>query len=291
MEQNFLAGLEADFRALGLAEGQTVLARGACSLLGIPPEIGDSAAYAFEALSRVVGPEGTICALAFTPLTPVWSKSRSAPFDRQTRTQSGRFPQYMIDREDVARSAHPTNSWVAWGKHADQIIAGHDHTARPFEPIDALLDLDAEVVAWGSVASGPGVSTVHRVQEELGIDLSSPIKGLLGSKHVDDAGEEIWFSRPHTPGCSLGFGKLYKDYMAVGAMRCGPVGAAPSFAISARAAVEVDRAMIGSDPTSVLCDDAGCLVCGTRYYNLARLPVFTPSVLLRLLTGKLRLDP
>jgi aminoglycoside 3-N-acetyltransferase len=291
VDQDIIEKLEVDFRALGLAEGQTVLARGACSLLGIPRETGNSAAYAFEALSRVVGPEGAICALAFTPLTPVWAKSRSVPFERLSRTQSGRFPQHMVERQDVVRSTHPTNSWVAFGKHADRIIAGHDHTARPFLPIDALLELDAQVVAWGSVASGPGVSTVHRVQEELGIDLQSPIKGLLGSKYFNDAGEEIWFSRPHTPGCSLGFGKLYKDYMAVGAMRCGQVGAAPSFAISARAAMEVDRAMIGSDPTSVLCDDDGCLVCGTRYYNFARLPVFIPSVLLRLLTGKLRLDP
>jgi aminoglycoside 3-N-acetyltransferase len=258
-------------RSLGLTNGDVVLVRAAARSLTPDRTHGSPAGVLLKAIREAIGPRGTIVALAFSRQNPAWKKPRDYTFTRSARTNAGAVPQIMLDCASAVRSAHPVNSFVADGPLAHRIVHSHGPQSTCFHPMRALIDLNAKMLLVGCVASSPGFSTVHLAQEDLGLAVKSLLSGLAGAYYYENGGRR-WFSRRDIPGCSMGFAKAYPAYGA--ALKTGFVVEARSALIDAAAAYAVERRMLEQDPTSLLCDNPGCLWCGTRTYALSRWPRF-----------------
>jgi Aminoglycoside N3''-acetyltransferase len=224
-------------RQLGLERGDTVLVRTALKSIGVKSE--NPAIALIQALLDVLGPDGTIVGLAFN--TDSWFPRlhKKNVINLQTEPYTGGFAKSLVNWPGFLRSMHPTNSFVALGGSARKIVDGHDENATCFFPIEQLLKLDGKMALIGCVNTSPGFSTVHLVQEKLGIATQSLLKGLQGTYFEKD-GEIKLFKRKDFPGCSMGFSKFYSHYICEEKLRVGYVGNAYSILIGARDAFDIE---------------------------------------------------
>lgn len=264
--------LARDLRQLGLREGDTVLLRAAVRALG--PAEGRAADTLIDATMQVIGEGGTLLALAFSESAFFLKKQGSPVFRPDSPVQTGGFAAAVLARPGAVRSAHPTNSFVALGGRAAQLLADHDHTTTSFHPLRQLLGIRGKMVLVGCVSSSPGFSTVHLAQEDLGLATRSLISGLYGAYHVHE-GEIRWFRRRDVSGCSSGFGKFYAHYVSHEQLSAGLVGDAYSLLIDCASAYEIEKRILARDPRFALCDRDDCSTCrGSRLYNKRDIPVY-----------------
>ena len=196
--------IAADLTILGLQTGDTVLVRSAARAIKVAS--GSPATALFDGILETIGPSGTLVALAFTPDFYFWQKRQAAqfPFHPRAKSDTGAFAQIVLDHPGSVRSKHPTNSFVAFGPNAGAIVRGHDETATAFYPIKNLIDAGGKLLLVGCVESSPGFSTVHRVQEDLGL----ADRTLMSRKRicaVQEGDHLRWFERRDVSGCSAGF--------------------------------------------------------------------------------------
>jgi len=262
-----------DLQALGLQIGDTVLIRAGMKAIGVERGIGRLGPVFLESLQRAVGPQGTVAALSFSKQDPCWKKSDHT-FSRDSKSISGGFSQLFVNSTDAVRSLHPTNSIIAIGPKAEELVAGHDETSTCFSPIRKLVDLDGKMALVGCIDVSPGFSTIHLAQEELGIAYKSLLSGLSGSYYTDASERRRWFSRKDVPGCSMGFSKGYEHYRRANVLNEGKVGQADAMLINANDAYKIERELLEKDYMSLLCDDPGCVSCCTRTYNKRAWPGF-----------------
>jgi aminoglycoside 3-N-acetyltransferase len=267
-----LEDLAAGLERLGLAKGDSVLLRAATRPIGATA--GRAAELLRDAALRVVGPDGTLLGLSFSQQTFRFRRRTSPVFRADSATDTGGFAAAMLAYPGAVRSQHPTNSFVGIGAMARDLLAGHDAQATCFAPMRRLMEAGGKMVLVGCGSSSPGFSTVHLVQEELGLATQSFFRDLFGSWYEVD-GSVRWFSRHDVPGCSRGFGKFYSHYTAAEKLRTGRVGDAESMLIGCNDAFDVEYALLNNDPRFALCDRRGCLSCrATRMYNMRDIPGF-----------------
>jgi aminoglycoside 3-N-acetyltransferase len=266
--------LVSDLRRLGVTSGDCVLVRAATrqwegQVLGTPARD-----VLRNACLEVVGPDGTLVGLTFTTQIPIWRRKNAAPFDENSSTNAGGFAKSMLEHPHRRRSRHPTNSFCAIGAGADTIVMDHGPDMTAFAPIGKLAALDGKMLVVGCVGSSPGFSTVHFAQEALGLTFLTPLSGLTGAWYIDTDGHRRWYSRRDFPGCSMGFGKLYGDYVKAGIITVGRLADANAIVASCRDALEVETSILRRDPRAALCDNRGCISCATWYYNKRAWPSF-----------------
>jgi aminoglycoside N3'-acetyltransferase len=272
--------IASDLGNLGLRSGDTVLVR--CATKKIRVESGSPAKALFDGIRETIGPTGTLVALTFTQDFYFWQKQRAAqfPFHPKVKSETGALPQMVLDHPASVRSQHPTNSFAAIGPNATAIVQGHDERSTSFFPIKNLMDLGGKLLLVGCVESSPGFSTVHRVQEDLGLADKTLMRGMRMCA-VQECDDIRWFRRNDIAGCSAGFGKFYDRYQSAGILRTGTVGEAYSIFADAAAAYRVERQIMEKDPTAAFCDDPCCTSCGLRTYAPARMTKFFLSLPLK----------
>lgn len=277
--------LRRDIEALGVTPGDSVLVRANVGAIGrVRGGLGESF---IGALRDAVGRTGTIVSLAFTRTFPFFQLDRSYVFRDDTPTTSGALPKLLLETPGRVRSRHPTNSFVAVGARAAEILEGHDETSSSFEPMGRLVAWKGRQLVIGCVTESPGFTTVHWAQHTLGLSTRSLLRNRVGVLYERD-GEIRRFRRPDIGGCSMGFHKLYPGYERAGLLRAGRVGRADSIAIDAAPAYELERDMLGRDPTACLCDRPTCTFCrATWLYNKRDWPLFLPRKAMRLVRAAL----
>jgi aminoglycoside 3-N-acetyltransferase len=268
------ATLRRDVEALGIARGDAVLVRANVGAIGrVKGGLGESVV---GALRDAVGESGTIVSLAFTRTFPLFRVDRTYVFDETTPTTSGALPNLLLETPGRLRSRHPTNSFVAIGARAEEILAGHDERSSSFQPMERLVALGAKQLVIGCVDESPGFTTVHWAQHRLGLSTRSVLRNRVGVYYRRD-GEVRLFRRPDIGGCSLGFHKLYPGYARAGLLRQGLVGRASSICIDAAPAYALEEARLRRDPRAVLCDRPLCTFCrGTWLFNKRDMVAFYP---------------
>lgn len=122
------------------------------------------------ALQEAVGPAGTLLmpTLPFTG-TAVEYVAHGGIFD-VVRTPSGMGLLSELFRRSpgVARSVHPTHPVAAWGRRAEEIIAGHHLAATPCgmgSPYTRLLEYDGKILLLGTGIAA--MTFFHAVEERL----------------------------------------------------------------------------------------------------------------------------
>lgn len=269
--------IAADLIELGLREKDTVLVR--CATRPMTVQVKSRPSALLDGIRNVIGAEGTIVALAFTQDFYFWQRKRAAkfPFHPKSEPDTGALPRMLVNDPRSVRSTHPTNSFVAIGPNALSIIEGHTEEATSFYPIKRLIELGGKLALIGCIDSSPGFSTVHRVQEELGLADRSLLSGARICAIQHETGIR-WFSRRDISGCSAGFWKFYEKYDQEGILRVGTVGGADSMVADAASAYHVERRLLERDPTAAFCDNPSCTSCGLRTYSPARMTRFFTSV-------------
>ena len=266
--------LRQDIEALGVSRGDVVLVRANVGAIGrVRGGLGESLR---GALQDAVGETGTIVSLAFTRTFPLLRLDRGYVFDEQTPTTSGALPKLLLETPGRVRSRHPTNSFVAVGARAAELLAGHDEHSSSFQPMERLVALGGKQLVIGCVDDSPGFTTVHLAQHRLGLSTRSLLRHRVGVLYARD-GETRLFRRPDIGGCSMGFAKLYADYERAGLLRKGTVGRAPSIAIDAAPALALEEDRLRRDPRAVFCDRPLCTFCrGTWWFNKRDMLLFYP---------------
>lgn len=157
--------LAADFQALGLRAGMTVILHAAMSKLGW---VNGGPTAVIYAMMDVLTSEGTLVMPAHStdlsdpvhwenpPIPKIWHQAvrDTMPlFDPQrTHTrQMGRIAETFRTWPDVWRSDHPQHSFTAWGRHAGWITDGHElaYSMGENSPLARIYKLDGFVLLLG----------------------------------------------------------------------------------------------------------------------------------------------
>jgi aminoglycoside N3'-acetyltransferase len=159
------ADIRSALDALGVGPGSTVLVHSALSSLGhfLPGPEG-----LIRLLLEVIGPDGTILMPAFPFTGSMEDYAASDPvFDvRSTRSRSGQLTEAFRRHSGVLRSLHPTHSFCALGRQADELTRDHHKAGTPCGPDSPL----------GRFAAGDGIvlrlgtgalTLYHHIQEAV----------------------------------------------------------------------------------------------------------------------------
>jgi aminoglycoside N3'-acetyltransferase len=260
-----------DLRQMGVEAGDFVLLRGALGAIG---RIEGGAATIIQALLDVVGPNGTIASLAFTDST-IRNPDPNDPYHLKKKSYAGALPNAMIKNDSSFRSLHPTCSYVAIGKYAEEFVKGHDESAGAYEPIRRLVDRNGKCMLIGCVGSSPGFTTTHLVESDLGHLKKVIFPRLTKTYYLDADGDLKLFRRRDVGLCSSSFYKFYAHYVAKGYLTTGYIGKAYSIIGPAKECYDIEKSILGKDPKFNICDSPECMMCNARRWDrIHKMPMY-----------------
>jgi aminoglycoside 3-N-acetyltransferase len=160
--------LIADLSELGVPAGRPLLVHASLSKIG---NVKGGAEAVIDALLQVIGPDGTLVTGAGTPENSTTSRAFQArtagftpeqvaeycatmpAFDRATTpTSIGAIAEALRTTPGACRSAHPQSSFVAVGREARALMAGHRIRCHLGEasPLAKLYERDALILLLGA---------------------------------------------------------------------------------------------------------------------------------------------
>lgn len=246
-----------DFKDLGLQDGDVVFIRGNLGKMGRlkPREL------FLDALFEVIGSNGTVVTLGFTKSFPFYKVDKSYIFDKNTIPDTGAFGKLCLSYQNAKRSKHPTNSFIAIGKNAEKVLENHDENAMLYDPTKILIELNAKMIIFGIIDESPGFTTVHYVQQELGLTKKSFFKNLFRVYYKNEKNEIKLFKKSDVGGCSAGFGKFYQYYLSSGFLRTGNIGNSSALLIHAQDAYNIEYKLMKKNNSFHFCDNPLCISC------------------------------
>jgi aminoglycoside 3-N-acetyltransferase len=252
--------LQHDLRELGIKPGMILLIHS--SLKSIGWVIGGPITV-IQALIEVVSPAGTL-------IMPTHSSDYSDPepwqhppappdswpiirehmpaFDPAITPSRhmGIIPEVFRTFPSTKRSSHPTVSFCALGKHADQIISNHSlsYSLGEESPLAKIYVLDGHVLLLG-VDYDKNTSfhlAEYRLPEQNIIQCGSPI--------FED-GKRVWKAYQDIAVNDKPFLSLGKDFESNNAIKIGPIGQAKSRLFSQRLAVDYAKQWLKNNSESI----------------------------------------
>ena len=235
-----------ELNLLGLCHDDTVMMHSSLSSLGY---VDGGAETVVDAILDTLGPKGTLLVPAFHE--GVWSDPANFTISdccpcpqslcpsKQPGFQ-GVIPEEIRQRPGALRSCHPTDSWVALGPKAEQLLSGHRDAPTPCgpgNPFEQLLALDGWILTLGV---GVNTVTLWHYYEEI---LRVPYLGYY------------WPDKRHLNHCVTGL-RIQYDYpgimqdvcIAAGILKTGPVGKSSSGLMRARQFKEFMATIMADDP-------------------------------------------
>jgi aminoglycoside 3-N-acetyltransferase len=239
------ADLETGLRALGLTDGDIVEVHSSLSAFG---RVEGGADTVVDALTGVVGPEGTIVMSAYrvSPPVPVTPEEAARGIDwkvrilsaeeiaRGARTGMGAVADTFLRRQGVVCGAgvHRT---AAWGREAERHTEGFE---RLVEQGGRVLLLGVDIYRCSSLHIAESVpvpddiEAYFRVPDEIRRDYPA---GVWGVGYGNGTPEDAW-------------GKVYAEIERRGLVRRGTIGRADCRLFPAREAVDRYAAWRREDP-------------------------------------------
>ncbi len=121
-------------------------------------------------LQRAVGQDGTLImpTIPFTGTAVDYARSGVVFDSKRSPARVGLLPELFRRTTGVVRSLHPTHPVAVWGRHAQQMVAGHEREETPCgpgSPYGKLAALDGK-----SLFLGVGISSMtyfHTIEARL----------------------------------------------------------------------------------------------------------------------------
>lgn len=228
-----------------LPANATVLMHSSCKSLG---EMENGADTILDALMEYFGKEGLIC----LP-THSWAlvgKKQPVYDVLETPSNVGILPELFRKREGVYRSWHPTHSIAAYGKRAQEFLAGDEDCLTPCNRNSAwgrLYDWDAYVMLVGVELNR--MTYFHGVEEW--VDIPERVDMVNTNRYVvitPEGKRLIRHHHPHVGDPSALFPKVEKQMLDSGAMKLVKLGDATVRLLSARKSADVLVEILKEDP-------------------------------------------
>ncbi len=258
--------LTSGFKRLGLRDGHSIEMHASLEALGV---VEGGAAMVLHRLLGVIGKSGTLLMPAFTSITRhgtthnnftrpgCWcegKEDRHLPFipELQPDKNIGAIAHRLCSWPGSRRSKHPAYSFVAVGRHSDELVSGYE-TADPLLPIKKLMKYNPLVLTIG--VGFEMVSAIHLAEEKK-----------LRSKFVKERALVVtskgmsWVDIVAL-GCSGGFHKM-KEHLDGIEIKESEIGLAPVRLHPMKKLVERARSLIEHDEKALACNNLACLSCG-----------------------------
>lgn len=225
---------------------------------------------------EVLGEEGTLMTPTFTySYSGIWNVR---PFNPHTTpgVNNGIITETLRQYPGALRSAHPTYSVAAIGKHAEKITAGKDREGTSALGIgssyDEAFQLGARILLLG--VGNNRNSMVHYAEVVAGLPYGDiPFREFWGRTALverDGQAVEVMLKREY-PSCSANFG-IADAYLAEkGIIHPGKILNADSMLMDARAMVEAMVERLKREPAWLLCSSISCEPCALRKRRLREL--------------------
>jgi aminoglycoside N3'-acetyltransferase len=269
--------LRQNFAALNIAPGDIVLIR--AGLKSVGRVTGDDFV---DALLEAVGPDGTIVSLAFTSGSFIKLANPADAFTASTKSYAGALPAAMLAKPNAKRSRHPTCSYVAIGRYAEQITRGHGPQSGAYEPVRTIIELGGKCVLVGCVRDSPGFTTAHLAEIDLGQHRRVIMPWLSNTYYVDEEGVLKLFRRRDSGLCSQSFWKFYSYYVRAGILATANVGSAYSISAPAAECYKIEKAILAKSPKFNICGSPDCFFCNTqRWDRIHHIPLFLARRIMR----------
>jgi len=253
------------FERLGLREGDSVIMHASLDTIGA---VDGGAAMVLHRLLGVLGKSGTLLMPTFTSITRhatahenhtkpgCWCEGREdrhLPFipDLQPDRNIGSIAQRLCSWPSSRRSSHPAYSFVAVGKHGDELVRDYS-LDDPLLPIKRFLKQDPKTLAVG--VGLDSVTAIH-VAEQLRLYAKFVRERALTFTSKGRTWVDIT-----ALGCSNGFEKL-KAHLGSKDSRETMIGAASSQVYSMKRLIERADSLMGKQPKALLCENTSCLSC------------------------------
>lgn len=257
--------LTESFEQLGLGEGDSVIMHSPLDKIGA---VDGGAAMVLHRLLEVLGKDGTLLMPTFTSVTRHASASenftrpgcwceghedRHLPFipELQPDRNIGAIAQRLCSWPSSRRSNHPAYSFVAVGKHGDELIRDYS-LDDPLLPIKRFLKQDPKILLVG--VGFDSVTAIH-VAEQLRLYVKFVRERALTFTSKGRTWVDIT-----ALGCSNGFEKL-KAHMGGKDSSEAMIGAANSQVYQMKKLIERADSLIEKQPMALLCDNPACLSC------------------------------
>jgi len=270
---------------LGIQPGDVVFLRAALTSIKTP-----NRRSVVDWFIEYLGDEGTLLIPTYTGNGFLFLKPYPT-FDRLAEPTIGSLSKIAVHHPKGRRSDHPTHSFVAFGKHTDFLLDGHDETKACHLPINRFVELDGKMVVIGCNAECPGMSTAHAAQFDLGLTQQHLIRHVLRVNLKNPDGTLRAWKPIEAPGCSCEFDRFYPGYIRTENFATGTFGGAYTIIVKAKKAYDVDIALLKENPRIGDCGKWSCLTCSLRTYHLSRIPLAVIAIgfkTLRYAIGKVR---
>ena len=239
--------VKAALEQAGIGEGDLVLGHFALSRFGY---IEGGAEGLIDTALSILGPDGTLVMPTFT-----FSWVGRLPYDPHTTpARVGAVTDRFWRRPGVLRSAHPTHSFAAVGKHAAALLSGHDHTRSPLSeegPLCRLADLGGKILLFAPPTSN---TIMHVGEYRAGL----PLLDFLCPVVEDGARREAL-----VPDCPwhVRFEASYEKLSARKLVRDVALGESVLHTMRATDAIAAQAEVMRETPDALLQPGCDCLYC------------------------------
>jgi len=261
--------IEADLRALGLAEGDTVALHASFKSLG---GVEGGPATVVDAFLAVIGESGTLMAPTFS--YNCVGRPGVTPFTADTPgIHTGVVSETIRLHPSARRSAHPTHSVAAIGARAEALTAAGRADRAPLGkgcPFDLLARWRGKIVLLGVTHTANSSLHVAESHAEVGY-LDIPFREFWGHEALV-AGNNGEVRRvplvKEFPGCSRNFDAVSMPLREAGIEQRGMVARADCLVLDARRMMQAVVEMLHDKPDFLLCRDITCEPCSLRRKRL-----------------------
>jgi aminoglycoside 3-N-acetyltransferase len=257
--------LSAGFRDIGLREGDSVMLHASLDSFGT---VDGGAAMVLHRLLGVLGRKGTLLMPTFTAITRhsathdnytrpgCWcegKETRHVPFipELQPDKAIGPIAHRLCSWPSSRRSKHPAYSFVAVGKHGDDLVREHE-LLDPLSPVRRFLKQKPKVVTAG--VGLDSVTSIHLAEEKKVARKFVKERALT----VTSQGQ-VWLEVVAL-GCSAGFGKL-ESHLDQKDINETKIGLAVVRSYPMESLVETAESLLAKNVRSLTCNNTECLSC------------------------------